>query len=79
MLRKEIIKKKVIKPQGFLPSHLGREDKYQGRKKDYLTCLKVIETVINMNSMQSYLIFEQPPQKPMSNKVLSCNSSVQVV
>lgn len=47
-----------MKAQGFLPSQLGREDKYQGRSKDYLTCLKVIRTVVKMNSMQTHSIFE---------------------
>lgn len=49
-------KKKVMKPQGFLSSHLGREDKL-GRRKDYLNCLKVTETVVNINSMQLLLNF----------------------
>lgn len=68
-----------MKAQRFLPSQLGREDKYQGRSKDYLTCLKVIRTVVKMNSMQTHSIFEWPSEKQMSSEVLSCRQPVQVV
>ena len=44
-----------MKPQG-ISSFTSR----QRRKTDYLTCLKVIGSVVNMNSVQPYLIFEWP-------------------
>lgn len=64
-----------MKAQGYLPLQLGREDKYHQRSKDYLTCLKVIRTVVNMNSMQSHLIFEWPFKKQMPKEVLSCRQT----